>query len=66
MTGEEVRKLTDDEIKVELKQLREQLYGLRVQAVTEKIEDVSKFKKIRKDIARVLTERNRRRQPAKA
>ena len=66
MTGEEVRKLTDDELKVELKQLREKLYGLRVQAVTEKIEDVSKFGKIRKDIARMMTERNRRRQPAKA
>lgn len=66
MTGEEVRKLTDDELKVELKQLREKLYGLRVQAVTEKIEDVSKFGKIRKDIARMMTERTRRRQPAKA
>lgn len=66
MTGEEVRKMTDDEIKLELGRLRERLYGLRVQAVTEKIEDVSKFGKIRKDIARVLTERNRRRQTAKA
>ncbi|MGE3108221.1 MAG: 50S ribosomal protein L29 [Phycisphaerales bacterium] len=66
MNGEEVRKLTDGEIAVELKRLREKLYGLRVQAVTEKIEDVSKFRKVRKDIARVLTERNRRREPAKA
>lgn len=61
MTGEEVRKLTDEEIKVELKRLRGALFGLRAQTVTEKIEDVSKFSKHRKDIARILTDRNRRR-----
>ncbi len=66
MNGAEVRKLTDEEIKVELKRSRERLFGLRVQTVTEKIEDISKFGKTRKDIARMLTERNRRIQSAKA
>lgn len=65
MTGEEVRKFQDEEIVIELKRLREKLYNLRVQAVTEKIEDNSQFGKTRRDIARLLTEQ-RRRELAKA
>jgi len=60
MTGEEVRKLTDEEIKVELKRMRAELYQLRTQSVTEKVEDVSRFGKVRKDIARMLGERTKR------
>jgi len=60
MTGEEVRKLTDAEIKNEIKSLRAQYYQLRTQAVTEKVEDVSRFGKVRKDIARVIHERANR------
>jgi large subunit ribosomal protein L29 len=68
MTGKEVRALGDDEIKAELGSLREKLFTLRGQTVTEKVEDNSQFGKIRKDIARLLTERKARlaaaRQPA--
>ncbi len=60
MTGAEVRKLTDEEIKVELANLRRRLYDLRVQTTTEKVEDTSQFRKIRKDIARLMTERTSR------
>jgi len=60
MTGEEVRKLTDDEITVEVTRLRAQIYQLRTQSVTEKVEDVSRFAKVRRDVARMLGERNRR------
>lgn len=60
MTGAEVRKLKDEEIRVELARLRKRHFTLRAQAVTEKVEDVSQFKKTRKDIARLLTERRRR------
>ncbi|MCA3006272.1 MAG: 50S ribosomal protein L29 [Planctomycetaceae bacterium] len=60
MTGAEVKKLTSEEVGVELKRLREKLFQLRNQAVTEKVEDTSQFRKIRKDIARLLTEQNAR------
>ncbi len=60
MTGEEVRKLKDEEIALEVRRLREKLYTLRTQAVTEKVEDLSQFTKIRRDIARLLTERSAR------
>lgn len=60
MTGEEVRKMRDEEIAIELKRLREKLFTIRSQMVTEKVEDTSQLGKLRKDIARLLTERHAR------
>jgi large subunit ribosomal protein L29 len=45
----------------ELKSLREKHFQLRTQSVTEKVQDTSQFKKIKRDIARVLTEQRARR-----
>ena len=60
MKAAEVKKLRDDEIAAEAKRLRKQLFDLRAQTVTEKTKDSSQFKKTRKDLARVLTERSAR------
>ncbi len=60
MTGTEVRKLNDEEITVELANLRGKLLALRNKSVSEKIEDTSQFGNIRKDIARLLTEQTAR------
>ena len=60
MKADEVHKLTGEEIGVEIKRLRRKLFDLRTQAVTEKIEDTSQFGKTRKDVARLLTERDMR------
>lgn len=60
MKGNEVRAMRDEEIKLELAKLRNELFDMRSQAVTEKVEDTSKFSKLRKDIARLLTEQHRR------
>jgi large subunit ribosomal protein L29 len=59
-TSEEVRKMRHEEIGIELKRLREKLYTLRSQTVTEKVEDTSQMRKLRKDVARLLTERRAR------
>ena len=64
MTPHEVRKLNDEEIDVEVERLRRLHFELRTQAVTEKIENTSQFAKIKKDIARLLTEQNARRAAA--
>jgi large subunit ribosomal protein L29 len=64
MTGAEAKKLSNDEIKVEVKRLREKLFQLRVQRETEKVENTAQFKALRKDLARVLTERTARRHAA--
>ncbi len=57
MTASEVKKMKSEEIGIELKRLRERLYQLRCQTVSEKVEDNSQFRKIRKDVARLMTER---------
>ena len=61
MKAKEVHKLSDEEIDVEVARLRKRTFELRTQAVTEKIEDTSQFGDTRRDIARLLTERNSRR-----
>lgn len=60
MNMTEVKKLTGEEIDVELDRLQRKLYDLRCQAVTEKIENPSQFKKVRSIIARMKTEQNTR------
>jgi ribosomal protein L29 len=61
MKAKEVHKLSDEEIDVEVHRLRRRQFELRTQAVTEKIQDTSQFRKLKADIARLLTEKNARR-----
>lgn len=64
MTGQEVRKLSDEEVVVELKRLREKLFTLKNQATTEKVENTAQFPELRADIARLLGEQSARRHKA--
>ena len=64
MTGKEVRALTAEQVTAELADLRQKLYSLRTQTVTEKVEDNSQFRKVRRDIARLLTVQTERRATA--
>ncbi len=66
MTGDEVRKLDSEEIEVELKRLREKLFDLRQSAASEKVADNSRFRSLRRDVARLLTEQNARRRASAA
>ena len=61
MKAKEVHKLSDEALDVEVVRMRPRSFALRTQAVTEKIEDTSQFAETRADIARLLTERNSRR-----
>ncbi len=58
MKAKEVHKLSDEELVIEVGRLRRKTFDLRTQAVTEKIQDTTQFKKIRQDLARLLTEQN--------
>jgi ribosomal protein L29 len=66
MKAQEAHKLTDEEIGIELGRLRSRIFTLRTQAVTEKVEDNSQFRKTRRDVARLLTEQAARRKKAGA
>ncbi len=60
MKAKEVRGMRDDELTVALKKARTELFDLHSQRVTEKVEDSSKFSKLRKDVARMMTEQHAR------
>ena len=60
MTGQEVRKLNDEELGLELRRLRARVYQLRTQSVSEKVEDNSEVQRTRRDVARILTEQRAR------
>ncbi|MEM1211935.1 MAG: 50S ribosomal protein L29 [Planctomycetota bacterium] len=60
MKAKEVHNLSDAEITEEIGNLRRRLFELRQQSVTEKIENPRQFGKIRRDIARLLTEQRQR------
>lgn len=57
MKAAEVHKLSLEELDIELDKLRKHLYDLKSQSVTQKLEDPSQISKTRKDIARLLTEK---------
>ena len=61
MKPAEVRKLSNDDLKGEATRLRRELFDLRCQSTTEKVQDNSRIGKARKDLARVLTESTARR-----
>ena len=61
MKGKEVRGMSEDQLTGELTSLRQKLFTLRSQTVTEKVEDNTQFRKIRRDIARLLTVQQQRR-----
>ncbi|MEM1071658.1 MAG: 50S ribosomal protein L29 [Planctomycetota bacterium] len=61
LSGEKVRGMTDEELRVSIRKFRDQLYKLRSQTVTEKVEDNSQFGTIRRNVARLRTEQTRRR-----
>lgn len=67
MKIQEIRDLTDEELRLELDRLRRHLFDLRSQSVTEKLADPSMITKARRDVARILTVmRQRQSQKAKA
>ncbi|TKB23437.1 50S ribosomal protein L29 [Desulfopila sp. IMCC35006] len=55
MKLEEIRKMTAEELEKNLKDLREELGNLSFQHRIRPLEDTSRLKKIRKDIARIET-----------
>jgi large subunit ribosomal protein L29 len=60
MKASEAHKMTGDELKVETKRLRDRLYELRSQSVTEKLENPKQLGQIRRDVARLMTEQRKR------
>ena len=58
MKAKAVHKLSGEELTIEVDTLRKRMFELKNQSVTEKIQDTSQYGKIRKDIARLLSEQS--------
>ncbi len=55
MKASELRPMPDEQLAMTLKEVMKQLFHLRVQSATERLETPSEIKKVKKDIARILT-----------
>lgn len=55
VTTSELRNLTDDEFAKKEKDIREELFNIRIQVSTKQVNNYSEIKKLRKDIARIET-----------
>ncbi|MCD4796636.1 MAG: 50S ribosomal protein L29 [Candidatus Cloacimonetes bacterium] len=62
MKMSELRELTKEELQVKLSEFKEELFNLRFQEATNRLENPMRMKTLKKDVARIktlLTERDR-------
>ena len=64
MTSKEIRDLSNDEITVKVRSIREELLQLRLRKQTGQVEKTDKLRTLRKDIARLLTIQNEKKTTA--
>ena len=55
MKATEIRELTTEELQTKLKTLKEELFNLRFQLAVNQLDNPTRVKAVKKDIARVLT-----------
>ncbi len=61
VTASELRNLTEDEFTKKEKDLREELFNIRIQVSTKQVNNYSEIKKLKKDIARIETVKREKR-----
>jgi len=62
----DVRTKSDDELKGQLMDLRKEAFNLRFQAASGQLENTSRVRAVRRDIARIKTVLNERKRPQAA
>ena len=62
MKANELRKLTTEELEKKIKESKEELFNLRMQKATGMIEKPSRINDLRKEVARIKTILNERRE----
>ena len=60
----ELREMNDEQLAFALKEARQELFRLRFQAATEKLDAPSNLRKLRREIARILTVQTQRERAA--
>ena len=59
MKNKEINKLSNDELENKLDKLKKDLFNMRFKKTNGPLEDSSKFLQLKKDVARILTKRNK-------
>ena len=60
MKAKEIRELTDAEAQAKLRDLRQEMFNLRLQQQTARLERPSRIREVRRDVARLETELRQR------
>gem|GEM_PF-99503 len=55
ISAAELRQLSGEELRNKVRELKEELFGLRFQSATGQLENTARLREVRKDIARVYT-----------
>ena len=55
LSAAELRQLSGEELRNKVRELKEELFGLRFQSATGQLENTARLREVRKDIARVYT-----------
>jgi large subunit ribosomal protein L29 len=64
MKAKEIRELTEAEAQAKLRDLRQELFNLRLQQQTARLERASRIREVRRDVARIETILRERQLPA--
>ena len=60
MKNKEINKFTNDELENKLNKLKKDLFNMRFKKTNGPLEDTSKLSLLKKDVARILTKRNKK------
>ncbi len=60
MKMQEIREFTDQELRRAIREHRQEIFDLRLQAQTGQLENAARIKKAKRDLARMLTEHTSR------
>ncbi len=55
MKARELRNLSDEELKAKLRESKEELFNLRFQSATGQLDNTSRIREVKRDIARIFT-----------
>ena len=59
MKNKEINKLSNDELENKLNKMKKDLFNMRFKKTNGPLEDPSKLSQLKKDVARILTQRNK-------
>ena len=66
MKPDDIRAMSEDQLRDKIVQLKKEQFNLRFQAATAQIENTGQFRAVRRDIARLKTELNAKSRSAQA